>query len=166
MDFGVSVNWDFAAFWVSPPPFRFSAPHSSVRRSQFSGRRFRVANLHLFCSSRSPIFSHLSPPWSSFGQFVRFRCVISLFLHFPARLVNYFGVVSFWLCAPPPFNWCANVNASFLAKMYDSTAYMHFSLWWSHLASIFVTRFWWHTCHYLIWKRSNVESRKFRLRSF
>ena len=170
MDFGVSVNWDFAVSWVSPP-FPVLGP-------PFFGTPFPVFGLTLSCRQSSsfllfavPNFQSLVTPLVIFWRLFCSGCAIPLrniaifaLPGSPGQL--FFGVVSFWLCAPPPFNWCANVNASFLAKMYDSTAYMHFSLWWSHLASIFVTRFWWHTCHYLIWKRSNVESRKFRLRSF
>ena len=104
MDFGVSVNWDFAVSWVSPP---LSGSRSPILR--YAVRSFRVdafvSPIFIFCSSRSPIFSRLSPPWSSFGvffaQIVRFHCVILLFLHFPARLVNYFSGSCRFGFAPP-----------------------------------------------------------------
>ena len=150
-----------------PPPFPVLGP-------PFFGTPFAVFGSTLSCRQSSSFLLFAAPNFQSLvTPLVIFWSICAIPLRnialfalpgSPGQL--FFGVVSFWLCAPPPFNWCANVNASFLAKMYDSTAYMHFSLWWSHLASIFVTRFWWHTCHYLIWKRSNVESRKFRLRSF
>ena len=126
MDFGVSVYWDFAVSWVSPP-FPVLGP-------PFFGTPFAVFGLTLSCRQSSsfllfavPNFQSLVTPLVIFWRLFCSNCAIPLrniaifaLPGSPGQL--FFGVVSFWLCAPPLFNWCAHVNASFLAKTYDPTA--------------------------------------------
>ena len=159
-------------------PFSVKQQPVSGTTSRIFGAPFAVFGLTLSCRQSSfllfavPNFQSLVTPLVIFWRLFCSSCAIPLrniaifaLPGSPGQL--FFGVVSFWLCAPPPFNWCAHVNASFLAKTYDPAANICvFHFVGSRLASIFVTRFWWHACHYLIWERSNFESRKFRLRSF
>ena len=104
MDFEVSVNWDFAASWVSPP--------LSGSRPPFFGAPFAVFGLTLSCRQSSfllfavPNFQSLVTLLVIFWRLFCSNCAIPLrkiaifaLPGSPGQL--FFGVVSFWLCAPP-----------------------------------------------------------------